>query len=55
MEAAWIISYICPHFLQKMIDLANYPMLPSLLHTTRTRRHVGNQRSPGMCRRADAI
>lgn len=40
-EKSWrqarIISYICPHFLQKMIDLANYPMLPSLSHMTRGR------------------
>lgn len=28
-----------------MIDLANYPMLPSLSHTTRGRRYGGNQRS----------
>lgn len=39
-EKSWrqarIISYICPHFLQKMIDLANYPMLPSpLAHAMR--------------------
>ncbi len=58
-EKSWrqarIISYICPHFLQKMIDLANYPMLPSLSHTTSGRRYGGNQRSLGVCRIADAI
>lgn len=58
-EKSWrqarIISYICPHFLQKMIDLANYPMLPSLSHTTSGRRYGRNKRSLGMCLIADAI
>lgn len=38
-----------------MIDLANYPMLPSLSRTTSGRRYGGNQRSLGVCRIADAI
>lgn len=58
-EKSWrhacIISYICPHFLQKMIDLANYPILPSLLHTTSGHHYGGNQRSLGMSRIADTI
>lgn len=48
-EKSWrqarIISYICPHFLQQMIDPANYPMLPSLSQATRGCRYDGNQRS----------
>lgn len=49
------LAIFVPHFLQKMIDLANYPMLLSLSHTTSSRSYGGNQRSLAMCRIANAI
>jgi len=58
-EKSWrqarIISYICPHFLQKMMDLANYPMLPSPSRPTSGRHRggsrcaLGAKRSPMLC------
>lgn len=52
---ARIISYICPHFLQKMIDSANYSVLPSPSHTTSGCCFGGSQRSLGMCCISGAI